>query len=208
MRTINIALPDADLNDDGKVTFDELIRSTLYIAAMIAFFLLALLGGIGLILLRGPLIPTLVGYCLVLATVLGAVIGIRRQIRYERAERLEREELYRRWAREDYEFDVLRGAAQTETDTRWNSARQDQYARLWLNLSYERGKPITRDEWQRQGQPVEAWNRTNSLMKRRGIRRGSSLAPDTLAEAWGAWCEAELESRAWVQSAKGEYVKD
>jgi len=154
---MNITLPDADLNGDGKVTLDELVRSTLYIAVLLALVFLALLGGVGLLLVPGLLILKLVGGSLVLAVVLAAIIGIRRQIRYERAERLEREELARRRAREDYEFALLKGEAKTEADTRLNSGLQNQYALLWLEISYQRGKPITRDEWNKDlGQPVEA----------------------------------------------------
>ena len=208
MRTMNITLPDADLNGDGTVTFDELVRSTLYIAAMIAMLLLSLVGGIALAFTHGAAWLRIVGGILALSAVLGSVIGIRRQIRYERAERLEREELARRRAREDYEFALLRGEAQTETDTRMNAGLQNQYAMLWLRWSYELDKPIPRDEWNRRGQPVDIWNRINRLMKERKIRRGSSLGFDLLEQAQVAWFEAENASRKWTRGSGGDFVKE
>ena len=219
--SIRIPLPNTlDLDGDGRVTLGELIRS----AWAIAFSLLTGLNVIywGLVLTlyiitcpwetwRGALKVGAVVFVLSfgISVLVGVLITIRRNLRYERGEKEAKTDLDHERKRRKFELDQIMGVTQQEHSTNWDNAKQDYYARLFLTMSYNKGSFVTRDEWKDKGQPEDAWNRINKLMQKHRIRHGRStdLQYETFAHAWGIWCDAMLNSRAWVKSGN-EYLND
>jgi len=210
--TIQIPLKVEDTNKDGKVSLGERVQAALVLWAVLFLALNILYLCIVVVLNKqraGALwltfwLPAFVA----LDTVAVAALAVWRLIIYERAEREERAERRRRWDREDWEMDQVKGISKSEGETRWTQATQDYYAQLYLKRYYQ-GKGLERNRWEADGLPQPAWNRINKLMQQYKIRKARSkvLEFETFAEAWGAWCEAEMTSRRWVKNGDG-YLKD
>ena len=103
---MKVIMPAAnmDLNNDGKVTIDELARSTLLIAAWLFGGLCSVTILIVLIFNAIPMPGDVLAILVSLAALsMGAsfALGVYRMLRYERMEREERLELIRRRKRED-----------------------------------------------------------------------------------------------------------
>jgi len=224
MTTIRIPMQGnpLDLNQDGKVTLDELIRSAFWLALWIVIGInslnLALLAS-GYVLFGWENWKGAISWSVIvffgswgIGMVYSSLLSVNRMRRYERAEAEARVDLEMERERKRFELDQIIGVTRREEETAWTQATQDRYARLFLELSFEKtaqaekngekGGFITRDEWKGRGLPEDAWNRINQLMKKYHIRKGQSsqLQHETLAEAWGAWCEKTMQSRSWVKS--------
>lgn len=214
MTTIHIPLQanPLDLNQNGRVTLDELVVSAVWIVKWIILGVNAV--SIALLASGYMLSPwaewggafrwsVIVFFASVgIGMLIGAWTCIRRMRRYERAEEESRVDLELERTRKKFELDQIMGVTRKEKETAWTQATQDRYARLFLELSFEKGTFITRDEWKSRGLAEDAWNRVNALMQKYKIRRGreGALQHETLAEAWGAWCEKTMQSRSWVKS--------
>jgi hypothetical protein len=133
---------------------------------------------------------------LVLAVVSWLSLLVWRLIWLERDERLAAVERTRKWERENWEFDNLRGVATREAQTDFTQADID--AAAWQLLSfYYKGEEWSRKAWTARGLSKELWDQVNALFQKRSIRRGrkAQLEPKTMAHAWGLWCEAKLKNR-------------
>jgi len=138
---------------------------------------------------------------LVVSTLAGVGLGIWRMLRYERAERVQAEELSRRWRFQDEDRGHLNAVVDREQQTRFSQGDVDAAARLFLHRYYA-GKGLSRADWVKDGLSKDLWDHVNSLMKERGIRKGrkAELVPGTFADAWGVWCDAKVKARSWLVS--------
>lgn len=219
MTSIQIPLPDMDLNGDGKVTFGELVTGAFLIVGYIVLGInAASIALIGIAYVVHPwqewggalkLMAAVCAASIGIGMVIGAVIGIKRMLRPERGER---EALVDRTHEREvkaWEFKVLQGVDQKADDTGGNAATQDHYARIFLKMSYDKGGFITRQEWTARGLSEDWWNRLNKLMQQYHIRHGKSseLQYATMPEAWGVWCDQMLKSRHWVKAGQ-DYLKE
>jgi len=212
MTTIHIPLQanPLDLNQDGRVTLDELVTSAFWIVKWIMLGMNALnVAALGTFYILSPweewsgalrwLIVVLFA-SMGIGMLVGACVGISRMRRYERAEAEARIDLKHERRRKQFELDQIMGIITRKEESDGNAAvLQEHYARRYLSLSYERGKIITRDDWKRLGLPEDWWNTINEKMKTLGIRDGrrNILLHDDFAAAWGAWCDAITKSRRW-----------
>ena len=179
-----------DLNRDGKVTIDELIRSTY----MIFLLLVVLFGAIALTIVAmiyAP-VPIKIFFGIIALSALGAFsLGVYRMLRYERQEKQDKVERERRHEREDYDFDLVRGVSDAARSSSLAQADIDVAAMQILRRYYD-GKPFTRDAMVGDGiMTAQLWNEANALLKKRSIRAGrkNEFRPDTFAEAWAIYCE-------------------
>ena len=201
-----------DLNGDGRVTLDEIIKGAMWVvfwivvAVNVAYWCVLL---VALILfgwedwewaLRGSVVV----FCLSLMAGVGyaAQLGISRAKLPEWQKKQVDADIAHARKVAEFEYNVLSGANQQADETAGNAAMQEHYARLFLRMSYDLGKFVTRKEWTDKGLGEDWWNRINRLMLKYGIRQGKSttLLYRTFAEAWGAWCDAMLKTRRWVRS--------
>ena len=184
-----------DLNGDGRVTVDELVRSTW----MIFIQLVVVFGAIALAvvaLVYAPAFLKVAVSIIALAALLAFSLGVYRMLRHERLDREAEQEKLRRWEREDYEFDLLRGVSDDARATTLAQAEIDAAALQILRRYYD-GKPFTRDAMVGDGlMTAQLWNEANGLLRKRGIRAGrkSEFRPDDFAEAWAIYCEAKLKA--------------
>lgn len=206
MTTIKIPIPEsADLNRDGKVTLGERIVSAVALILFLWVLFLVIIAGICRLFRLRLSLDAALG-ALMIAIFLGCAVAIWRLIVYEKEEWLARTDRKMRRDREQWEFDVLKGETEApEESPPWNQYLQDKYARMWLDLSYKQGKPITRDQWQDMGLPPTIWNRINRLMNDYKIRKGSTLVPEDFGSAWGVWLDGQAHDKRWstVELTKG-----
>ena len=185
-----------DLNQDGKVTVDELVRSALLIFIALNVLLGALIVG-GWLLVTGKFPPwRIMGIIPLLAAILTATLLLWRMTRYERQEREDRRELEFKREKERWEFDQARGISQEAGATTMTQAQIDMAAEQII-ARYYTGKEWSREACEKDGvMGSELWNEANKLLRERGIRRGRSrdLEPETYAKAWGIYCKAKLEA--------------
>ena len=213
MTTIRIPLDaalDPDQNHDGRVTFRELLYSTLAIIGLLLVSLNVVNAGLVVTVAlaaspdwtwRGIRTYLLVSFWVfaAIAVIVGAVIGIRRQLRYERQEAAFWEELHRRRQHEDEDRARMYDLGDTDT-TRIDQARIDEAAWVLLAHYYRHG---TMARGKVPGISETLWNEANEALKRAGIRRGrrASLEPDTLAGAWGQYIQ-------WKQGSMSRRVRN
>ena len=79
-------------------------------------------------------------------------------------------------------------------------------AAAWQLLNfYYKGEEWSRKAWTARGLSKELWDQVNTLLQKRGIRRGrkAQLEPKTMAHAWGLWCEAKLKNRTLYRHGDG-----
>lgn len=185
-----------DLNQDGKVTVDELIQS----ATWILIALLALFGVIiiGLwVVISGKFPPwRIIVLIFILAAAGTAGLLIRRMLYPERNEKeaaIDRE--FER-TRARWEFDQARGVSEDARATTLAQADIDVAAMQILRRYYD-GKAFTRDALVGDGlMTAQLWNQANGLLRKRGIRHGrkNEFRPETFAEAWALYCAAKLKA--------------
>lgn len=190
-----------DLNGDGRVSAWELFVSTGMIILYVFLALASVVGSVALLFLDVWPVCKGVALLLTVAFGVGAWTGIRRQHIFERAEASQagREALERERSR--LELDMLKGADEPATESGLTQSKVDRYARMYLNLYYEKGQ-LSRSEWVRGGLSKDAWDHVNGIMKSSGIRRGKSskLEPDSFADAWGEWVDYHARSHSWIKS--------
>ncbi len=162
----------------------------------------------------------LLGLDLGVAALFAVVLAVYRTLRHEREERLRLEEIYRRWEREDWEWEKLTAVEEEDVEraqAELAEADVDYIARQILKRYYATleatGDPakavsaISRRACVKAGicnQPQ--WNLVNHLLQVRGIRDGRYLKPRTFAEAWGMWVEGRAKTRRWGVNSRGEWV--
>ena len=199
-----------DLNNDGRVTVDELVHSALYIFVALFVILGAVIVG-GWVLITERLPPWRVwALIFILDGLLTGGLIIWRMTGHERREREAAEDRARQHEREDWEFDQARGVSDDARSTTLSQAQID--AAVWQILArYYAGKEWTRDACEKAGvMSAELWNEANALLKKRHIRRGSkrALEHDTLEEAWGVYCAAKLKANQHrMGSAKADWTE-
>lgn len=185
-----------DLNQDGKVTVDELVRSALLIFIALNVLLGALIVG-GWLLVTGKFPPwRIMGIIPLLAAILTATLLLWRMTRYERQEREDRRELEFKREKERWEFDQARGISQEAGATTMTQAQIDAAADQII-ARYYAGRGWSREACEKDGvMSAELWNEANKLLRERRIRRGRSrgLEPATYADAWGMYCAAKLKA--------------
>lgn len=200
-----------DLNRDGTVTIGERVQASLILWGIMFVALNVVYAALAAIIEWDEPARAWAGFWLPMFVIVDTVgvtsLAVWRLIIYERGEKLEGEERRRRWEREDWEMDQIRGTVAHEGNTRVTPATRDFYAKLFLQRYYQ-GKSIARDGkggWVDSGLPKEMWDLINGMMKDRKIRKGRSkdLEPATFAEAWGIWCDHEVKARRWVRNGPG-----
>jgi len=201
-----------DLNSDGRVTIDELFRSTVLIYALIVGAVSAVLWGLW-VMVAGKIPPALAflrieGAILAFSVPLAAYIGIRRLLRYERQEERDKTMWELEHERARWEFNQARGVSEDARATTLAQAEIDAAA-LTILQRYYQGKPCTRDACTDAGlMTAQLWNEANGLLKKRGIRRGrkSEFVPDDFAAAWAQYCEYKLKANQH-RVANGEWTE-
>ena len=197
---MKVIMPAAnmDLNNDGKVTIDELARSTGLIYAQIVIAASAVVWGIWVLIVGAiPQVVTFLrveGAIVAFSAPLAAYIGIKRMLRYERIEEREQKAWEFQRKRDEWELRQAMGIATEAGATTMTQAQVDATAQQILSRYY------TGKEWSREAMvkanvtTAELWNEANATLKKRRIRKGKKreLEPDTFAEAWGIYCEEKL----------------
>ena len=189
-----------DLNQDGKVTIDELARSTVLIYGQIVIAASAVLWGLW-VLVAGQ-IPQPVtflriqGAIVAFSVPIAAYIGIKRMLRFERMEDRDKTRWQLEHERAKWEFAQARGVS---VDARSSTVSQAQIdvAAMQILQRYYRGEEWSRDICVGAGlMTADLWNEANALLKKRGIRRGrkTALEPETFADAWAMYCAAKLRA--------------
>ena len=184
-----------DLNGDGKVTIDELARSTILVFVQLVVVFFALIGGV-YFLVVGPALLRLIGAVVSVSAILAFSLGLWRMLRYERQEREEKRDREFERERAGWEFDQARGVSREAQSTTLAQAHIDAAA-LQILQRYYAGKGWTRSACEKENvMGSELWNEANGMLKKRRIRNGSSrhLEPETFADAWGLYCEAKLKA--------------
>ena len=200
---MKILLPQAgsmDLNQDGKITIDELFRSTVLIYALIVGAISAVLWGLWVMVagrIPQPLTFLRIEGAILAFSVPGAAyIGIRRMMRYERQEERDKKRWELEYEMEQYKFGELRGVSEDARNTTLAQAEIDMVAELILHRYYS-GKEWSRDAMVKAGMTTaQCWNEANALLKKRGIRRGNKreLVQESYAEAWGRYLQKKREA--------------
>jgi len=200
MATIKV-IQDApeDLNKDGKITLGERVTAAC-IMWLVVFIGLNIIywSIVALLEVENPLGAwgRWLAVFALLDTIATISIAVWRLVWIERDYKHERIEQERRWKREDWEFDQMRGTATApDTGKRSEAWKYDYYAMMYLKR-YFRGIDITRAQWEKDGLPVEWWNNVNAKLQERQIRRGKNkaLEYETYGEAWEAWLEANMKA--------------
>ena len=181
----------ADQNKDGRVTFGELVRSTLLITALLiitAYGLLAMFGW-----------WAAWRWALLVPWLLGVAIGIWRCIRYEVMFKLGLNDRRRQHRREDWELAQAGGAVRQEANTR--GITQDQITKAAIRMiesyystgTYARGKVA--------GISDPLWNQANAQLKKCGLRPGRrvEMAADNAEQAIARYMR-------WVTSTRQHLV--
>jgi hypothetical protein len=215
MTTIRIPEPvvNPDLNRDGVVTFDELLKSSVWIAllAFVGVFVVGLAGTVWLMdknwkAVAEIMVDWTLG-SLVLAVLVGVGVGIYRQFRYEREQSIQGEAIRIQMEREQWELDQLKGVSGRAEKTKFTQAEIDAHAQIYLQ-GYYNGHGLTRAAWVKRGFSKDMWDVVNKKMRSRGIRTGSKpdLNYPDFAGAWGRWCEEKVRRREFWHDS-GEYVE-
>ena len=192
-----------DLNQDGQVTVDELIKSATWIFLAGLLILGSLI--IGLWVIIDETLPPwrVFGVILIIDSLLtGALIGYRMTYPERNERELAKDREFER-KRAQWEFDQARGVSEDARSSSLAQADIDVAAMQILRRHYA-GKPFTRDAMVGDGiVTAQLWNEANGLLKKRGIRAGrkNEFRPDTFAEAWAQYCEHKLK-------ANQHYVKN
>ena len=184
-----------DLNQDGKVTIDELARSTVLIFAQLVILMTAFVGGIALLIL-GPWFVRIIGAIVSLSAIGASGLGVYRMLRYERMESRDKTRWELEHKRAEWEFNQARGVSEDARSSTVSQAQID-VAAMQILQRYYSGKEWSRDALVGAGlMTADLWNEANALFKKRGIRRGrkTELIPDTFADAWALYCEAKLRA--------------
>ena len=205
-----------DLNGDGRVTIDELARSTMLVFVQLVIALSAAVWGIWVLVagqIPAPVTLLRVEGAIMASSAIGAAaLGLWRMLRYERQEREEKRDLEFERERARWEFDQVRGVSREAGATTMTQAEVD-LAALQILQRYYAGKKCTREACEKDNvMGSELWNEANDMLKKRHIRRGRSrhLEPATFAKAWGKYCEGKLEANQhkmgsanddWIESA-------
>ena len=208
---MRIVLPEAmDLNGDGKVTIDELFRSTLLIYAQIVGAVSAVLWGLW-VLVAGK-VPQPVtflrveGAIIAFSVPLAAHIGIKRMLRFERIEEREQKMWELKHEQAKWQFRQAQGIADESGATSMDQATID--TAVWNILKrYYRGDAWTREALEKAGvMTAEVWNEANALLKKRRIRVGrrQELEPETLQEAWAIYLEAKEKANRHKMSSASD----
>ena len=203
---------DPDLNNDGKVTIDELFRSTMLIYGLLVGAVSAVLWGIW-VAVAGKIPQPLTflrvqGAIVALLVPVAAFIGVRRLLRIERQEGRDKTMWDLEYKRAQWEFNQARGVSEDARATTLAQAEIDAAA-LTILQRYYAGKPCTRDACTDAGlMTAQLWNEANALLKKRGIRRGrkSEFVPDDFAAAWARYCEHKLRANQH-KVANGEWTE-
>jgi len=185
-----------DLNQDGKVTVDERVRSALLIfTALLVLFGAVIIGGWGLIV--GSLPPwRVIAVIPLLSASSTAALLIRRELYIERQEREAKTDLEFRREKERWEFAQAQGISTEAGATTISQAQVDSAALSILRRFYD-GKPWSRDACVADGlMSAEQWNEANATLRKRRIRRGRQmkLEPPDFATAWAMYCDAKLKA--------------
>ena len=180
-----------DLNQDGHITVDELIKSATWIFLAGLLILGSVIVGLW-ILIDEKLPPWRVfGAILIIDSLLtGALIGYRMTYPERNERELAKDREFER-KRAQWEFDQARGVSDAARSSSLAQADIDVAAMQILRRYYD-GKPFTRDAMVGDGiMTAQLWNEANALLKKRSIRAGrkNEFRPDTFAEAWAIYCE-------------------
>ena len=185
-----------DLDGDGKVTVDELVRSVLLIFVALVVLLGAMIVG-GWLLITGKFPPwRVMGIIPLLSAILTALLLLWRMTRYERQEREARRDKKFERKKARWEFNQARGISKEAGATTMTQAQIDGAAEQ-IMARYYAGKGWTREACEKDGvMGAELWNEANAMLKKRRIRDGrkNKLRPETYAKAWGLYCEAKLKA--------------
>ena len=192
-----------DLNGDGRVTIDELARSTMLIFIQLVVVFSALVGAVYLLVV-GPALVRLVGGVIGLSAVCAFGLGVYRMLRFERLERRDKTVWDLEYRRTKWEFDQARGVADEAGATTMSQAQIDAAVHQILSRYYT-GKEWNREALEKAGvMTAEVWNEANAMLKKRRIRKGRKreLEPETFAEAWGIYCEAKLRANQYKMNGR------
>jgi len=193
MKVIMPTQGNLDLNGDGKVTIDELAKSTGSVFAQLVVVFGALGGAVWLVVV-GPLFFKIAGAVIGLAAICSFGLGVYRMLRYERMESRDKIAWHLEHERARWEFDQAKGISKEASATSLSQAQVDMAAQNILARYYS-GK-----EWSREAMvkdnllTAELWNEANAVLQKRRIRKGRKreLEPENFADAWGIYCEAKL----------------
>ena len=210
-------MPKADF-DSPYIPGSGLIQETVAVAVIVWIGLCATALGVGL--LFAPLdkmlslAPKVLGFNLAVASIFAVALAVYRTLRHEREERLIREEIFRRWEREDALFAPDEEREEGEELSR---ARLDYVALTLLKRYYhvlrrtgslsDAAHAISRERMEKEGIKQAEWNIVNRLFQEWGIRDGRRryLKPQSFEEAWQIWLERSTNARSF-KVVKGRLI--
>jgi hypothetical protein len=201
-----------DLNGDGRITPDELIRSTWTIFVQVVLASSAAIWCIWIAVAgRIPNALTFLRIEGVLVTgsiIAACYIGIKRQLRYERQEGRD----YHMWLLEkektEWQLDQAKGISKDSRPADMTQIDIDAAALTILTYYYD-GKDCTREALVQLGlMTADLWNSANKLLKDRHIRKGRSrnLEPGTFEEAWAMYLAGKMKAHNYKMA--GAYDPD
>lgn len=217
MTTIRIPVQanPLDLNQDGRVTLDELVRSAFWIVAWIAIginsFNLSFLGCAYVLLgwdnWKGAISWSVIVFftSLGIGTIYAALLSLSRMKRYERAEQMATEEVMRRREAEDADRALRNGLQQKDGQARIEQADID-YAVFRILQEYFAGRPWARGKIADISEP--RWNLANEMLQNCKLRHGNrrNLEAETLDQAWVKYLEWRASRRSHYVTTEGNLI--